>query len=127
MTNTKDWVLPNGGTFLASTAGIHGTWAKATDPVTAARNAAKACSSSYPQFVQVWYCPTDRTSITGMGCLSWHSEDADRIIPIGFFKLTRSSITPSNDERLTHESFQKDWCNQLRISHEAHMEELQDG
>ena len=36
MTNTKDWVLPNGGTFLASTAGIHGTWAKATDPVTAA-------------------------------------------------------------------------------------------
>ena len=34
MTNTKDWVLPNGGTFLASTAGIHGTWAKATDPVT---------------------------------------------------------------------------------------------
>ena len=124
MTDTKDWVLPNGGTFLASTAGIHGTWAKATDPVTAARNAAKACSSSYPQFVQVWYCPTDRTRITGMGCLSWHSEDADRVIPIGFFKLTRSSITPSNDERLTHESFQKDWCNQLRISHEAHMEEV---
>ena len=123
MSDTKDWVLPNGGTFLASTAGIHGTWAKATDPVTAARNAAKACSSSYPQFVQVWYCPTDRTSITGMGCLSWHSEDADRVIPIGFFKLPRSSIPPSNDERLTHESFQKDWCNQLRISHEAHREE----
>lgn len=123
MSETKDWVLPNGGTFLASTAGIHGTWAKATDPVTAARSAAKACSWSYPQFVQVWYCPTDRTQVAGMGNLTWHSEDADRIIPVGFFKLTRSTMTASKDKRLTHEEFQKDWCHRLKMSHEAHMEE----
>ncbi len=126
MTNTKDWVLPNGGTFIACTAGAYGSWAKATDPITAARDAATSCSSQYPQFVQVWYCPTNRTSVGGMGNLSWYSEDADKIIPIGFFKLTRSSMKPSKDERLTHEQFQKDWCNQLRMSHEAHMEELQD-
>ena len=33
MSDTKDWVLPNGFTFLASTAGLYGSWAKATDPV----------------------------------------------------------------------------------------------
>ena len=60
MTDTKDWVLPNGGTFLASTAGIYGSWAKATDPVTAARDAAKANSSSYPQFVPSGTCQTKR-------------------------------------------------------------------
>ena len=126
MTDSKDWVLPNGGTFLACTAGSYGSWAKATDPVTAARDAARSCSSNYPQFVQVWYCPTNRTSVAGLGNLSWYSEDADKIVPIGFFKLTRSTMTASKDERLTHEDFQKDWCHRLKMSHEAHLEEQRD-
>ena len=33
----KDWVLPNGFTYIASTAGHYGSWAKALDPLTAAR------------------------------------------------------------------------------------------
>lgn len=126
MTDSKDWVLPSGGTFLACTAGSYGSWAKATDPVTAARDAARSCSSNYPQFVQVWYCPTNRTSIAGLGNLSWYSEDADKIVPIGFFKLTRSTMTASKDERLTHEDFQEDWCHRLKMSHEAHLEEQRD-
>ena len=32
------YILPNGYTFLAVSAGNHGAWAKATDPVTAIRN-----------------------------------------------------------------------------------------
>ena len=43
---SKDWVLPNGFTFIASTAGMYGSWAKAPDPVTAARKAAKDASGA---------------------------------------------------------------------------------
>ena len=34
-----DHVLSNGTTFLAITAGMYGSWAKATDPITAIKNA----------------------------------------------------------------------------------------
>jgi len=38
---THEHVLSNGYTFLAVTAGQYGTWARATDPMTAIRNAAE--------------------------------------------------------------------------------------
>lgn len=124
MTDTKDWVLPNGFTFLASTAGLYGSWAKATDPVTAARDAAKANSSSYPQWVSVWYVPDETTSITGMGGMSWLPETADKIVPIGFFELKRSSMKPSRDPRLTHQEFIKNELAQFEHSHK-HWKESQ--
>jgi len=115
---SKDWVLPNGFTFIASTAGWYGSWAKATDPVTAARNAAKNASGSYPQWVQIWYAPDETTNITEMGSLSWKAETADKIVPIGFFELTKSTMKPSHDPRLTHQEFMADNINQFEKSHE---------
>ena len=106
MTDTKEWVLPNGFTFIASTAGDYGTWAKATDPVTAARDAAKRNSNNYPQFVCVWYAPDSKANVNEFsGDLNYATEDADKIVPIGFYELTKTTMKPSTDERLTHE----DW------------------
>ena len=41
-----DHVLSNGYTFIAVTAGHYGSWAKATDPMTAIRNAAAGWASN---------------------------------------------------------------------------------
>jgi len=115
---SKDWVLPNGFTFIASTAGWYGGWAKAADPMTAARNACKQASGSYPQFVQVWYAPDDTTNVTEMGGLSWMPETADKIAPIGFFKVTSKSMSPSKDSRLTHQEFMEDSMKQFQRSYD---------
>lgn len=117
MTDTKDWVLPNGFTYIATTAGWYGSWAKATDPVTAARNAAKSNSSSYPQFVSIWYAPDETTNVTEMGGLSWMPETADKIVPVGFFQMSKSSMKPSKDSRLTNLEFVEDWHRQLGDSY----------
>ncbi len=117
MTDTKDWVLPNGFTYIASTAGWYGSWAKATDPVTAARNAAKDASSSYPQFVSIWYAPDETTNVNEMGGLSWMSETADKIVPIGFFQMSKSSMKPSQDSRLTNQEFVKEQFQQFQQSY----------
>lgn len=109
MSDISSYVLPNGFTFLASTAGSPGTWAKALDPVTAARNAAR----SNPEFVQVWYVPNEHVGISDFGGLSWNPEIADQIVPIGFFKLTASTMKPSKDKRLTHEEWMADQYEQF--------------
>lgn len=126
MTDTKDWVLPNGFTYIASTAGWYGSWAKATDPVTAARNAAKDASSSYPQFVSVWYAPDKTTNVNEMGGLSWMSETADKIVPIGFFQMSKSSMKPSQDPRLTSQEFVKEQFQQFQQSYSWWVENQQE-
>jgi hypothetical protein len=108
MTDTKEWVLPNGFTFIASTAGYYGAWAKATDPVTAARNAAKSNSNNYPQFVYVWYAPDNKADVNEHGGLTYSVEDAKKIVPVGFYELTKTTMKPSTDERLTHENWMAD-------------------
>jgi len=106
MTDTvKDWVLPNGFTFIASTAGWHGSWAKATDPLTAARNAVKNNGGNYPDFVSVWYGPSETTYINELGGLQYRADTADKMVPIGFFEVKKNSIKPSKDERYTHSEF----------------------
>ena len=118
MTDTKEWVLPNGFTYIASTAGWYGSWAKATDPVTAARKAARDASSSYPQFVSIWYAPDETTNVNEMGGLSWMSETADRIIPIGFFQMSKNSMKVSKDSRLTNHEFVTEQFGQFRKSYD---------
>ena len=101
----KDWVLPNGFTFIASTAGYYGSWAKALDPLTAVRNAARDNSNSYPQFVSVWYGPDETSHVTEMGGLSYAMESADKMVAVGFFEVGKNSIKPSKDKRCTHLEF----------------------
>lgn len=109
MSDISSYVLPNGFTFLASTAGSPGYWSRALDPVTAARNAARVeYGLNEPEFVQVWYVPHEHVGINDWGQLAWSPKIADQIIPIGFFKLTTSTMRPSKDKRLTHEEWMAD-------------------
>jgi len=102
---TKDWVLPNGFTYIASTAGWYGSWAKATDPVTAARKA----SRGEKNFVSVWYGPDETTHVNEMGGLSYAPESADKMVAVGFFEVGKNSIKPSKDDRYTHLEFVEEW------------------
>jgi hypothetical protein len=127
MTDTvKDWVLPNGFTYIASTAGHYGTWAKATDPVTAARNASNYHgSSSYPHFISVWYGPSETTHVTEMGGLSYSSEYADKMVPVGFFEVRKNSIKPSKDKRCTHLEFVEEWLGYFDTAHQEWVKQQQ--
>ena len=127
MTDTvKDWVLPNGFTFIASTAGYYGSWAKALDPLTAVRNAARDNSSSYPQFVSVWYGPDETSHVTEMGGLSYASESADKMVPVGFFEVGKNSIKLSKDKRCTHLEFVEEWLRYFDRSHQQWVKHQQE-
>lgn len=118
MPDTSDFVLPNGFTFFASTAGSPGTWALDKDPVSAARKAAER-NGSYPHYVQVWYAPYETTAISEMGGLEWTPSTANTMVPIGFFKLTASTIKKSKNKRLTHEEFMDYWFDAFNESYKA--------
>ena len=116
---TKDWVLPNGFTYIASTAGWYGSWAKATDPVTAARNAARYAGSGYPHFVSIWYAPDETTHVNEMGGLSYAPESADKMVAVGFFEVGKNSIKPSKDDRCTHLEFVETWLRYFDRSNQS--------
>ena len=123
MTDTvKDWVLPNGFTFIASTAGMYGSWAKATDPVTAARKAARGEKN----FVSVWYGPDETSHVNDMGGLSYASESADKMVPVGFFEVGKNSIKPSKDERCTHLEFIETWLRYFDRSNQQWLKHQQE-
>ena len=122
----KDWVLPNGFTYIASTAGFYGSWAKATDPLTAARNAAKYNGDLYPHFVSVWYGPDETSHVTDMGGLSYASDSADKMVPVGFFKVGKNSIKPSKDKRCTHLEFVEEWLRYFDRSHQQWVKHQQE-
>ena len=127
MTDTvKDWVLPNGFTFIASTAGYYGSWAKALDPLTAVRNAARDNSNSYPQFVSVWYGPDETSHVTEMGGLSYAMESADKMVAVGFFEVGKNSIKPSKDKRCTHLEFVEEWLRYFDRSHQQWVKHQQE-
>jgi len=118
----KDWVLPNGFTYIASTAGFYGSWAKATDPVTAARNAARGKKN----FVSVWYGPDETSHVTDMGGLSYASESADKMVPVGFFEVGKNSIKPSKDKRCTHLEFIETWLRYFDRSNQQWLKHQQE-
>ena len=122
----KDWVLPNGFTYIASTAGYYGSWAKALDPLTAARKAANYNGSSYPHFVSVWYGPDETSHVTDMGGLSYASESADKMVPVGFFEVRKNSIKPSKDERCTHLEFIETWLRYFDRSNQQWLKHQQE-
>ena len=91
MSETSNHVLPNGFTFLAMTSGYSGSWAKATDPVTAIRNAHSA-NGGKKNAVIVIYGKNDELYVAGLGGYNWQRENPPT--PIGIFTVTDRSIKP---------------------------------
>ena len=89
MTNTPKHVLPNGYTFLARTAGSYGTWAKATDPISAIQDAFD-CSGRKKEAIMVMYGKSDELHVGDFGGFEYKLKNPPT--PIGFFKVTKRSI-----------------------------------
>ena len=96
MTNSdNDHVLPNGNTFLATTASGQGYWAKATDPVTAIKEVRRQEGSHWPKGkvpIAVYYGDAETLHVSDFGGLSWNTDKP--YIPIGLFAVTERSIKP---------------------------------
>ena len=93
----KEWVLPNGYTFLAltSSSGGYSSWAKATDPVTAMREAYKdyinnVSSRDNKIAIFCFYGKNDGLNASGDGGYEWQSSNPP--LPIGIFAVSKSSI-----------------------------------
>ena len=93
MKSKKDHVLSNGYTFLAVTTGHYGAWAKATDPLTAIRNAAdnNGYGSEGKVAVQCWFGLNDKMQCGSMGGIQYQHIAPT---PIGMFLVSKSSIKP---------------------------------
>ena len=91
MSETSNHVLPNGYTFLAVTSGFYGSWAKATDPVTAIRNAHRDAGGK-KNAIYVIHGKNDKLTVSDFGGYSWQSETPPT--PIGIFTVTDRSIKP---------------------------------
>lgn len=99
-------VLSNGYTFLAVTAGQYGTWARATDPMTAIRNAAEenGYGNDGKILVMCVYGKNGSVGCGSVGGIYW--EEGAEPTPIGLFTVTPKSITPTKkgDANKTHEN-----------------------
>ena len=94
-----DQVLSNGYTFLAVTLGSYGSWAKATDPLTAIRNAAD--EHGYSRYgegdkkkvpVMCMYGKNGSIYCGAGGAIYWENDATPT--PIGLFTVTPKTITP---------------------------------
>ena len=105
MTNSdNDHVLPNGNTFLASTASGVGYWAKATDPVTAIKEVRRQEGSHWPKGkvpIAVYYGDAETLHVSDFGGVSWNTDKPS--IPIGLFAVTERSIKPLQKPTLKKE------------------------
>ena len=92
------YILPNGYTFLAVSAGNHGAWAKATDPVTAIRNVhrdagGKLINRPAKNAIYVIYGKSDELCVQDNG--GWYTwQRSNPPVPIGIFTVTSRSIKP---------------------------------
>ena len=114
----NDHVLPNGNTFLASTASGVGYWAKATDPVTAIKEVRRQEGSHWPKGkvpIAVYYGDAETLHVSDFGGLSWNTDKP--YIPIGLFAVTERSIKPLQkadfEEGRSHEDWMEDECSVL--------------
>ena len=96
MTNSdNDHVLPNGNTFLATSASSPGYWAKATDPITAIKEVRRQEGSHWPKGrvpITVFYGDAETLQVNDFGGLSWDTRKP--YVPIGLFTVTKRSIHP---------------------------------
>jgi len=100
-----DHVLSNGYTYLAVTAGHYGSWAKATDPMTAIRNAADEAGVGELGKILVMcvYAKNGSVRCGSMGGIYW--DEGAEPVPVGLFTVTPRSITATKkgDVRGVHE------------------------
>jgi hypothetical protein len=92
-----DHVLSNGFTFLAVTAGQYGAWAKATDPMTAIRNAADENGYGNDKKVTVMcvYGKNGAVRAGEFGGIQW--DEGAEPAPVGMFSVTPKAITSHLD------------------------------
>ena len=111
MTNSdNDHVLPNGNTFLASTASGVGYWAKATDPVTAIKEVRRQEGSHWPKGkvpIAVYYGDAETLHVSDFGGLSWNTDKP--YIPIGLFTVTERSIKPLKKSDFEEGGSHEEW------------------
>jgi hypothetical protein len=91
----NDHVLPNGNTFLVTTASGQGYWAKATDPVTAIKEVRRQEGSHWPKGkvpIAVYYGDAETLHVSDFGGVRWNTDKP--YIPIGLFAVTERSIKP---------------------------------
>ena len=116
MADQFDQVLSNGHTFLAVTTGYYGSWSKATDPITAIRNAAATdgCSSSRPVVVRCVYAKNKGLYVDDCGSIGYSLEGT--VVPIGLFLVKPNSIKPLKKGQLNdkHESHDE-WINKFNV------------
>ena len=125
MTNSdNDHVLPNGNTFLASTASGQGYWAKATDPITAIKEVRRQEGSHWPKGkvpIAVWYGDAETLHVSDSifgGSVSWNTSKP--YVPIGLFTATERSIKP-----LQKADFEEGGCHEKWMAEE--LSNVQDG
>jgi hypothetical protein len=118
-TETKEWVLPNGYTYLAITATDYGSWSKAREPFTACRDVyRKFINSGYasPNVKKVpvvlVYCHEETTKVLTRGGYQWDNNFPP--IPVGLLAITRSSMKPATKNEFggTNHSCD-DWLKEL--------------
>ena len=110
MATRKDHVLPNGNTFLATTASGQGYWAKATDPVTAIKEVRRQEGSHWPKGkvpIAVYYGDAETLHVSDFGGLSWNTDKP--YIPIGLFTVTERSIKPLKKSDFEEGGSHEEW------------------
>jgi hypothetical protein len=121
MSNSKSWVLPSGYTFFAMTlGGYSGSWAKATDPVTAACDAASDYNSGCEYPAAVFMIKDEKVHLNNAtNELEW--ERGYPPVPIGLFKIEVEyddmdeptyEVKPHQGENNSHDSFMQRWIKQ---------------
>lgn len=114
MSEKLDHALSNGYTFLAVTGGYYGSWAKATDPLTAIRNAANELGygDKKKAVVMCVYGKNGSVYCGSGGGIAWEDDQAPT--PIGLFTVTPTSIKPTKrgDLNPEHESCEE-WIEQV--------------
>lgn len=92
-----DHVLSNGYTFIAVTTGHYGSWAKATDPMTAIRSAADENGYGEENKVTVMcmYGKSDSIRCGSFGGFHW--DEGANPVPVGMFTVTPKAITKHAD------------------------------
>jgi hypothetical protein len=118
-TETKEWVLPNGYTYLAITATDYGSWSKAREPFTACRdvyrnfiNSGYAPPNVKKVPVVLVYCHEETTKVLTCGGYQWDNNFPP--IPVGLLAITRSSMKPATKNEFggTNHSCD-DWLKEL--------------
>jgi len=121
--NSESFTLDNGYTFHAVVQDLGATWARATDPITAIRNAARAHTSNFGIGLPVvcMYGKADELQSDEWGSFRWKIENEP--VPIGLFNVTKTQIKPMpkglhNDRHASCEEWITDTLGSINFHHD---------